>query len=605
MNIPTFKTQNLGCFFLIFLIVGTTNILVPFASSSTTERQLELQISPKPSRNQPISNSRTRKTQEENSSIPKSEENSIPPVTAENVTSFISPDSSYKALSSEIRHAQEEIYILMYQFYHPQLFSTLKDAVVNRDVSLTIVLENDTGWRGSTGSSDQYNRYYAEKFYNLSKNHDVNVYLEREWRYLHAKLVVIDNETSIVMSANMVPASIPSDLDAAKSEYKTLSRQWGCIIHGAEASDQYLQAVNHEIKYQAKPYNPQQDGTGDQPEFDETLSYSQSFSMMSLTDVSFNPILSPNNSFEIIMDAIKSADHLILIQLMYIAIGAYESNKVNQLVEALGNAVDRGVTVMALLEEDIKDNYNEAKPQLENKGIHVIPANSTDTYPLFIHNKGLIIDDQLVVLGSVNWSDNSIDNNRETGALIRSPGIARWFKNVLEQDWNRTERVFDDDGDGLPTIFEEEHDFNPDDPDSDGDGISDYEEVFEFDTVAPSVNITHPRSDETIENSNVTIEWEGTDDTEIHHYEIRLNMGTWKDVMMNTSYRFTNLTDGSYNVTVKAIDQALNSVEATVSFTIKTGYEPLEFTMEQIILIGVVLIILVILIIYISKKRRE
>ena len=53
-----------------------------------------------------------------------------------------------------------------------------------------------------------------------------------------------------------------------------------------------------------------------------------------------------------------------------------------------------------------------------------------------IHNKGVIVDDKRVLVSSINWNSNSPNFNREAGVIIDHPGVARYFREVFEDDWN-------------------------------------------------------------------------------------------------------------------------------------------------------------------------
>lgn len=482
-----------------------------------------------------------------------------------NVTSFVSPDSSYSTIISELQKAENNIFLLIYEFYHPKLFTALKDAVVNDSVALTLLLEKDTGYGGS-GSKDEYNRYYAHQFWQLSQDYNVNVYWETEWPYMHSKLMIIDNKTTIVMSANMEPASIPSDLTETYTDYETFSRQWGVVIHGQQATQSYLDYVQWELNSLTAPYDPDTDGTGKKPTFSNKVSYTPEFTTTTRSNVSITPVFSPNNSFERLNESIYAADHYILLQLMYISWGESLTNKANQLVYALGNATARNVSVLVILEDDM-DYYEGAKQVLTNRGIHVIPANCSSGYPLFIHNKGVIIDDSLVFVGSINWSQYSLKYNRETGALIHSTGIARWFKEVYKHDWDKTGRIFDVDQDGLPDLYEEEHNLDPSTNDTDGDGTPDYEEVFP--PAFPAITISSPVSTQALNTSEIMIQWRGkSGNFSIDHYEIRINQQTWISVGNASSYTVSSLQDGNYIIEVKIVTKegkiAIDSIGITI-----------------------------------------
>ena len=51
-----------------------------------------------------------------------------------------------------------------------------------------------------------------------------------------------------------------------------------------------------------------------------------------------------------------------------------------------------------------------------------------------MHNKGMIIDDSVVLVSSINWNENSVMRNREVGLLI-SGEAAGYYAAVFESDW--------------------------------------------------------------------------------------------------------------------------------------------------------------------------
>ena len=50
------------------------------------------------------------------------------------------------------------------------------------------------------------------------------------------------------------------------------------------------------------------------------------------------------------------------------------------------------------------------------------------------HNKGMVSDDR-VWIGSMNWTDNSIDENRELSVIIDSEDITEFFLKRFLSDW--------------------------------------------------------------------------------------------------------------------------------------------------------------------------
>ena len=105
----------------------------------------------------------------------------------------------------------------------------------------------------------------------------------------------------------------------------------------------------------------------------------------------------------------------------------YAGSKVNQLVEALAAARARGVDVAVAID---LSNYNAllnkvngpAKEFLAGAGVAVFD----DDLQVTTHAKMIVADDA-VVIGSVNWGKDAIERRNETGVAIRDPAVAAYF----------------------------------------------------------------------------------------------------------------------------------------------------------------------------------
>lgn len=56
----------------------------------------------------------------------------------------------------------------------------------------------------------------------------------------------------------------------------------------------------------------------------------------------------------------------------------------------------------------------------------------------YIHNKGMILDGERVLVSSINGTTNSMENNREVAVLVESPDAARYYGDFFEFDWTRS-----------------------------------------------------------------------------------------------------------------------------------------------------------------------
>jgi phosphatidylserine/phosphatidylglycerophosphate/cardiolipin synthase-like enzyme len=167
------------------------------------------------------------------------------------------------------------------------------------------------------------------------------------------------------------------------------------------------------------------------------------------SNASVLPIISPDTSSQII-EMINSAERSIEIEQAYIANETTYS--LNPYLSAAINASRRGVHVRVLLDsywyniEDETDN-DEMVALINHIGLYEhIPlearcADLSTSGIEKIHNKGVIVDDQYVLVSSINWNSNSPNFNREAGVIIDHPGVARYFLDVFEDDWNSTAKL--------------------------------------------------------------------------------------------------------------------------------------------------------------------
>ncbi|MGR3221125.1 MAG: phospholipase D-like domain-containing protein, partial [Candidatus Anammoxibacter sp.] len=117
-------------------------------------------------------------------------------------------------------------------------------------------------------------------------------------------------------------------------------------------------------------------------------------------------------------------------------------SRVYQLSQSLIDAHERGVAVTIILDQSV--DYSRTKRgelwQTEGKndnafrlfkehGLDV----SYDKTSILTHSKILIIDKEIVIVGSTNWSEYALERNNESSVLIRSSELADQYIEQLSQ----------------------------------------------------------------------------------------------------------------------------------------------------------------------------
>jgi PKD repeat protein len=104
--------------------------------------------------------------------------------------------------------------------------------------------------------------------------------------------------------------------------------------------------------------------------------------------------------------------------------------------------------------------------------------------------------------------------------------------------------------------------------------ISDtYFDTIVLDTKPPTVSGTSLNNDTEIKSSTVTVSWSGADATSnMDYYKVKLDDGSWINTGTNSEYTFTGASDGSHVLDIIAVDQANNSRQVQIHFSVNTSF---------------------------------
>lgn len=144
-------------------------------------------------------------------------------------------------------------------------------------------------------------------------------------------------------------------------------------------------------------------------------------------------VLLDREYYQSVKDDMENASETILVA-MYSMI--YDPGDLddwaNDLIRELVNAKDRGVNVTVIIENRTYFGYMnenlEAYQYLSENNVTVQLDNEDDTD----HMKLVIIDDNIVYVGSHNWSESGLYYNHETSVKIVSEDIAEIFTAYFE-----------------------------------------------------------------------------------------------------------------------------------------------------------------------------
>lgn len=348
-----------------------------------------------------------------------------------NATAFVSPDCSFFVLQHEIDNASTSLYINLYQLESPYLMDVVLDAL-QRGVKVYLLLEGSP-----VGGIKDESLYIADKIgerggaVRFSDDPYIN----------HAKYAIVDNETTIVMTENWKNTGVPYNNSFG-------NRGWGIVIKHEAVAD-YFKAVFFDDFYRGNEFTTETGTIKDVFMSREPPrgSYIPVFVPLTITsNFSVIPVLAPDTAMsdKTIARMITHAKEKIFVQ--QFSTGRFWGEKDNYFIAALIEAARRGCDVKILLDsryieggnnnDEVVSWVNEVSRE-EELNLEAKLADLDASGLLKVHTKGLIVDDNKVLISSLNWNANSV-YNREAGVIIESEEIASFYADVFLHDWNES-----------------------------------------------------------------------------------------------------------------------------------------------------------------------
>jgi cardiolipin synthase A/B len=347
------------------------------------------------------------------------------------VTTFVSPDCSNEVFMGAINRSSGTVFVNMYEFSSPSLGASLVSAKA-RGVDVRVLIEG--GPVGGISPSEK-SLIWAVNRSGIPVLSMVSSKTEHApYRYDHAKYVIIDNNSLLLTSENFKNSGFPP-------EGMSGNRGWGVHIRDPGLAGYFTMVFTTDTRSRSVvPYA----GIAGDSEPAPSATFIAEFHPETFEGATVIPVIAPDTSYQI-GDLLDSARTSIEIEQAYIT--NETPHTLNPYLSTAINASRRGVHVRVLLDSywynvEGPDDNDEMASLINRIGAaeHIpLEAKCIDlsVSPVEkIHNKGVIVDDERVLVSSINWNRNSPNFNREAGVIIDHPGVARYFRQVFDDDWN-------------------------------------------------------------------------------------------------------------------------------------------------------------------------
>jgi phosphatidylserine/phosphatidylglycerophosphate/cardiolipin synthase-like enzyme len=258
------------------------------------------------------------------------------------------------------------------------------------------------------------------------------------YRYHHAKYAIVDDR-ALVMSENWKAAGVGGHS----------SRGWGVVVDppaNGQGMAEVLAAVFRADRSwrDAIPWEEHRSTLAPAPMAAPVANgtYPTRHPAETMSAERIRLLLAPENTRAGVIGLLESAEESIDIEQP--TLGGPDG----PFLRAAIAAAERGVDVRILLDrswyvrEDNRALVAELNREAEARSLP-LSARLVDPRGRFekIHAKGVVVDRERVLVGSLNWNDNAVTENREVSLVVHSDGVGRYFTRVFEADWNAPERV--------------------------------------------------------------------------------------------------------------------------------------------------------------------
>ena len=360
-----------------------------------------------------------------------------------NITCHVGPDSGWTTLKPFLEGTSASLTVAMYEFYAEHVIETVTQLGHESEAKLNMILQ--------VSANDQ----------------EINSILEDSWEdrleftrasvsgpnrvfnnSYHTKVAVRDSNSFWLSSGNWSPNSQPVIQPGSEQVlYSKGNREWHVIIEDESLAQMFEKFIEHDIAQareagapEAAPVMPdllipeswlvpEAVVVQDHPFVSKTFASSG-------TPVRVKPLMSPDNYATEVLELINNAEQSLFLQFSYI--NQPSTEKFNEIISAISKKMRDGLDVRVLVGSNQKAEHADLLI-----GRRRWKRNMFRRQRSKLHNKGILIDGKIAVVGSNNWSSDGTQYNRDASLVFFSRPIAQYFTEVFLFDWDNLSRPFE------------------------------------------------------------------------------------------------------------------------------------------------------------------
>lgn len=245
----------------------------------------------------------------------------------------------------------------------------------------------------------------------------------------HAKYAVVDDR-ALVLTENWKAAGT-----GGRS-----SRGWGVVLDDPAVVRTLAATFRADAGWRdARPWTAFRRGRSFDPAPTANGSYPAAFEPRTVPVERTRVLLAPDNAERAVLGVLRNATESVRV--VQVSVGGYDQ----PFLRAALAAAERGVRVRVLLSgawyvREENEALVAALNERADRRDLPLAARLADPRGRFekVHAKGVVVDDERALVGSLNWNNHSARENREVAVVLDGERVAGYYADVFDADWRRS-----------------------------------------------------------------------------------------------------------------------------------------------------------------------
>ena len=365
----------------------------------------------------------------------------LDPAKVRHLVCHVGPDAGWATLEPFLAGTTERLTVAMYDFYAEHVIKALENLGTSSDVKLTLILQVDPNQEDATVT--RLRNAWGDRL-------DFTPAAVRGPRRVfnnsyHTKVAVRDGKAFWLSSGNWTPTSQPV-IPAGEQPtiYNRGNREYHVIADDEKLAGIFEAYIRHDVRQakdalsvetpEAAPEMPdllvpesfflEAEGAVIQPHPFAPAG----FPVGRGRPIHVQPVMTPDNYGATIIPLIEQAKKTLYLQYSYIR-APREADDYGRLIDAVTRKIDAGLDVR-IIAGGFQGTEDTQALQARGWSLEHFRYQRSK-----VHNKGIIVDGKIAVVGSQNWSPDGTQYNRDASLILSSSAIARYFQEVFLFDW--------------------------------------------------------------------------------------------------------------------------------------------------------------------------